>query len=897
MSLFSPLPENTGWWTPHTAAGTPGVGIPGGFRQYTAGKINDRAVIGALVDLTEAPYNVVPYDGVSNGTTSIHTAINQAIIDAAGTPTVLYLPGGTEEEPVVYLLAGVVNSAYVPNITIRGDGPATIIFMSADGANGAAFGTPSPGDPNNFPNPFPDFVAKGDTEFDVIDASGYSVGGFCTLSYDDDEDDDRIIAGLDSVWSSLGFPKLRKQLCKIISKTSTHLTLDPPAPWGSEYVHANIGIPPTWSKTSGWGFEDFNVRFDSDTAQTSGTLLVGKRYRVYPYASGDDFTNVGGGNFSTSEFIATGTTPANWTNGSTLIKLVHPGVAIGWGFAEYSWFYNLHFENWNRNQANGSCIILGTVYRCEVSKCHFHSVDVASSDGCIQRGLASSCLIENNIFSGLGLDVLIYDSGASMNNVDRYNHCASPYSGTDMHNAHPMLNLSTYNYFPVIQNDGYHGSGSRNTIYRNLCVGYFELQLRINRMHRHDTVVGNIFGQDGVTSGTMTLGEPNFNRDSQGFSGPTGTSDQVGNVPYHNYPHDIGAYTIQPEDVFVGSFSVDWKVTGELIERISDTHGIFAMSGGRWFTGLSATGGAGLLPIGWWNNKANNISNGVVQSVDGLNVEISFNSGTLPTEGTVLRFHGGPASFQELDLDVKATMDLRNNYLANASGVGAISNPFTGGITLADDLTGEGQPDWWNEDGFTGPWPPWHPDNPDTFTADRLPARYRYSLVEPPSAPTFLSEVTISGEQVEGQTLTALGGLASGNPAPTYNFQWKRDGLDIVGETASTYLLVSEDIGTVISVVKTATNTEGSDTSTATTGEIQPYRGDILKITQVVNSSPITELRIINGVRSAINHSGNYPAAVDGWELVDTLTVQVPNVGHIPPIEVYSGTYIESQLP
>ena len=57
----------------------------------------------------------------------------------------------------------------------------------------------------------------------------------------------------------------------------------------------------------------------SPTTLTSGTLVVGMRYTITTMESGDDFTNVGAAaNESDVVFIATGTTPAVWTEGSEL---------------------------------------------------------------------------------------------------------------------------------------------------------------------------------------------------------------------------------------------------------------------------------------------------------------------------------------------------------------------------------------------------------------------------------------------------------------------------------------------------------------------------------------------------------------------------------------------------
>jgi len=59
----------------------------------------------------------------------------------------------------------------------------------------------------------------------------------------------------------------------------------------------------------------------SETEQTSGTLTIGKAYRINNWISADDFTNVGGANVDGTEFVATGTTPTTWTNSSTVVPI------------------------------------------------------------------------------------------------------------------------------------------------------------------------------------------------------------------------------------------------------------------------------------------------------------------------------------------------------------------------------------------------------------------------------------------------------------------------------------------------------------------------------------------------------------------------------------------------
>lgn len=67
---------------------------------------------------------------------------------------------------------------------------------------------------------------------------------------------------------------------------------------------------------------EFSDQAASNTDLTSGTLTIGKRYRINTYVSSDDFTNVGAASNATGvEFIATGTTPTDWTNSSVLNQI------------------------------------------------------------------------------------------------------------------------------------------------------------------------------------------------------------------------------------------------------------------------------------------------------------------------------------------------------------------------------------------------------------------------------------------------------------------------------------------------------------------------------------------------------------------------------------------------
>jgi len=72
----------------------------------------------------------------------------------------------------------------------------------------------------------------------------------------------------------------------------------------------------------------------------SGTLVVGQLYTIVSFTAGDDFTNIGAAANATGQsFIATGTTPTTWTNGSSVA--LGPGLGFGsqsdgsGGYADY----------------------------------------------------------------------------------------------------------------------------------------------------------------------------------------------------------------------------------------------------------------------------------------------------------------------------------------------------------------------------------------------------------------------------------------------------------------------------------------------------------------------------------------------------------------------------------
>ncbi len=73
-------------------------------------------------------------------------------------------------------------------------------------------------------------------------------------------------------------------------------------------------------------------------------------------------------------------------------------------------------------------------------------------------------------------------------------------------------------------------------------------------------------------------------------------------------------------------------------------------------------------------------------------------------------------------------------------------------------------------------------------------------------------QVSVSGQPVVGSKLTCLTGTWSGNPAPSFSYQWLREEAVIKGATSSTYSAGPEDAGRSLSCEVTGTNNAGSQT-------------------------------------------------------------------------------------
>jgi len=259
------------------------------------------------------------------------------------------------------------------------------------------------------------------------------------------------------------------------------------------------------------------------------------------------------------------------------------------------------------------------------------------------------------------------------------------------HAPHNSFNYFEGNATPNIQCDGYFGSASDDTFFRNWIYatnpGGMDLSAFIlNRFTRNNNLVGNILGTSGENTGTTSFGNPNF-----GNGGYTGTAEPT-----------------------AGDFWSDFDITGTVATSTTITVADAALL----YTGQ-------LIGISWGTNGLSQTFC-FLDTIVGTTVTIA--TGTLPSNGTAVRIWAGIGDFgqgkgfQELDLDVENSALLKANYYALEAGGGSIpGGESIGSDTLASSLAYDSKPSWFG----SLAWPAFDTTTPNqSFVA--IPAGYRY---------------------------------------------------------------------------------------------------------------------------------------------------------------------------
>ena len=588
-----------------------------------------------------------PYNADKTGKTDAQPAILKAIADA-GDNDVVYLPAGT------YLSRrGITVYGGKSRITIRGDGPEkTIIRPSGPTSSGVSV-TPGDGGDwwygNRTKLDIKGSYKRGATELTVGDTRAlkdYPKAGIGEIVQIAIKGDKKL-----PVLSSGGVPGYdRKYITRIVAKTAATVTISPPLLFDLPAELAPV-MRPVGRYAESVGIEDLAV--DGTDCPAGGCL-----------------------------------------------------VNIGQSFG--CWVKNVTVR-----QAQNRLIGLDGSLQCEITHCNVAGRKTAAgpNGGGLFLSMSSHCLIEDNIISP---DTEV--DGGSAGNVFAYNFCDDDWiqggllgmSIDTNHSPHNSFNLYEGNYVPRFQADGYWGSCSHDTAFRNWFhassrkTTEWWVAVNLNRFTRCYNIVGNILGKKGYT----WLYEVEMTGFSYG-------KHYIYSLGFPNMGNGwCNGKMAQPSK---GKNWADWDpvagttIKGVLTERKSNSEGEITLT-----SGSVAVEQAPMM-------KAGELTTFVqVRKVDGKVATVSSApwQTRLPALNTEVLLFPGSGGFQELDLDVKDTAILKGNYNYKDNAVPASES--LGSAKLPNSLYLQEKPAWFGKLA----WPPFGPDV--DFENNKIPAQVRY---------------------------------------------------------------------------------------------------------------------------------------------------------------------------
>lgn len=370
------------------------------------------------------------------------STILNSLIDSCPSNSVIYFPRGR------YLLTKTVNFRNRSGITWRGEGMGATVII--DGITDfAPVGLINVGVNNPGPDvPVLSGMTKNSTSITVSNAAGMNVGQMILIGQRNDTN---------FVWHPYNHDYNLKQMTRITSKSGNTLGIFPPLYWTFEPALAPVAHV-FGSASELCGIEDMSITHTNVATRTAGRA---------------------------SSSIFADQTYGMW------IKNVESSFAV-----------NRHFY------------FLDSL-RGEVRGCYVHEAQSYGPNG--GPGLefyahTANFLVEDNIFWRCFPSIMF--SEGSGGNVVAYNFSADVQTGTDLiggdincnHGAHTMMNLYEGNVGIQFQSDGYYGSSSHITVYRNWFSGvhptlvYNRKAVDLCRWSRYFNVVGNVLGDPSVNN-------------------------------------------------------------------------------------------------------------------------------------------------------------------------------------------------------------------------------------------------------------------------------------------------------------------------------------------------------------------------------------------------------------
>lgn len=339
------------------------------------------------------------------------------------------------------------------------------------------------------------------------------------------------------------------------------------------------------------------------------------------------------------------------------------------------WVTDVHVR-----QAANYHLFLNDSVHAEVRRCFLNTLNHVGSNGAaLLCNTVSACLVEDNIL--YKAFPLIEVNHGSSGNVFAYNLCEDSAPGVSIdsnHGPHNAFNLYEGNITPNLQSDGYFGSASSDTVFRNWLHGIIGGQMAwtvsLNRFTRAYSLVGNILQRDGftLTGDGVSLGNPNM-----------GNSSYTGTAP----PWTDGALT----------------GAGTLAQSGGDvtvSAPMFTAAHVGWFIMTPATSALALITV----------------YKDSQNVTVN---GSQTLSGVAYILTPGPAGYQGLDTGVAGSLVRKGNFSYFAGAIPAAE--ATAPDPVPASLFRTSKPAWFGD----LPWPPFDASRPQpTYTS--IPAGYRW---------------------------------------------------------------------------------------------------------------------------------------------------------------------------
>ncbi len=382
-----------------------------------------------------------PYRADNSGATDAQPAIMQALA-AAKDGEVIYLPAGMYR----------INAAITVNksrVTIRGAGPDQTILMAYNSGRGGAIDVKFLTMRNGFWGDSPRLSitgspTKGATilQMDTAGLAAYpnrGIGQICQIALKNDPSLPVLATG--------GGDYLRKQTTRIVATTPTSVTISP-----ALLFDLPEALAPNLLSSDGQvefvGIEDLTIN-GANSATRHSPLVMANSY-------------------------------ACWVKNVSILNV----------------------PNWH--------FLLMDSLQCEVRQCYLakRTKPMGPDGGGLMFSGCSSFLVEDNVLAEALPHIEVTNTCGS---VFAYNFCDDRGVQSDLlggaintnHGAHNSFNLYEGNYAPKIQSDGYHGSASHDTLFRNWIHGtsrhanQFWVCVNLNRFTRAYTIIGNVFGRSG----------------------------------------------------------------------------------------------------------------------------------------------------------------------------------------------------------------------------------------------------------------------------------------------------------------------------------------------------------------------------------------------------------------